>query len=142
MKLHRKSRVLEFHRSKLLSYKAGRDKVKAAIIAGEPSLLLLTFESHEEAVRVRSELESKATTCLTTSCCAKVDFAPLPDEVQWNNLRRQRKKIIGSVFSHLLLIFLVLLCSTPAGFQRRFVSAFGEGRSKNLTLNSMIAEKG
>lgn len=119
----RKSRGIEFHQTQLLSFKAGRDDSKAAILAGEPSLLFLTFNSHEEAAHVKSEISSRA----APSCSLNVSFAPLPDEVHWNNLRRQRKKIVGSIFSHLLLVFLVLLCSTPAGFQKRFLKFFGEG---------------
>ena len=99
-----------------------------AILAGEPSLLFLTFNSHEEAAQVKAEMSSKASTYLTLTCCLNVTFAPLPDEVHWNNLRTQKKKIVGSVFSYLLLVFLVLLCSTPAGFQRSFRAAFGEGQ--------------
>ena len=124
--LPRKSRGIEFHQTQLLSFKAGRDDSKAAILAGEPSLLFLTFNSHEEAAHVKSEISSRA----APSCSLNVSFAPLPDEVHWNNLRRQRKKIVGSIFSHVLLVFLVLLCSTPAGFQKGFLKFFGEGQSK------------
>ena len=127
--MSRKSRGVEFHQTKLLSFKAGRDEAKAAILAGEPSLLFLTFNSHEEAAHVKAEMSSGVTTCLTPPCCLNVTFAPLPDEVLWDNLRTQKKKIVGSVFSHMLLVFLVLLCSTPAGFQRRFTTVFGEGES-------------
>jgi len=87
----RKSRGIEFHQTQLLSFKAGRDDSKAAILAGEPSLLFLTFNSHEEAAHVKSEISSRA----APSCSLNVSFAPLPDEVHWNNLRRQRKKIVG-----------------------------------------------
>ena len=119
----------------LLSYKVGRDEAKAAILAGKPSLLFLTFNSHEEASNVKGEMSSWATTCLTSTCGFNVAFAPLPDEVLWNNLRTTRRKIVGSIFSHLLLVFLVFLCSTPAGFQKRFIYALGEGQC--LCMNDL-----
>ena len=127
--LCRISRGVEFHSLKLLSLKAGRDEAKTATLKGQPCLLFLTFSSHEEAAQVKSEISKRPISCVKSLRCDQVSFAPLPSEVLWNNLRPRKKKVAGMVVSYLLLIFLVLLCSTPAGFQRQFASVFGEGQS-------------
>ena len=113
----RKLRGVTFLTAKLLAYKAGREEVRSKILQGKPAVVFLTFSSHAEAAQV--ERGERRPPCHPTSLHPLRNtpcFAPLPEEVLWDNLRSPRARWIGRIWSYGLLFFFVLVCSTPAGF--------------------------
>merc|ERR1719500_1896937 len=122
--LCRTTRDWSYHMTKLLEYKAGRDKARAEILAGKPTLLFLTFQSNAAASVVfegEGQLcglsQATADRFCPFKCRNTPSFAPLPSEVLWDNIRSKRSYYLGGTFFNLILIFLVVICSTPAGFQ-------------------------
>ena len=83
----------------------------------KPGLILfLTFRNHSEAKQVyrREKLMPKF-----YSLKGQITFAPLPEEILWKSINSFKTNIISYVIATILIFFLVIFVSTPAGFAKQ-----------------------
>ena len=94
-------------------------------------IVFLTFLNYKQAKHVfrRENLKSKF-----FSIKPKLLFAPLPGEILWSSVNSCASNWQGRIIYSIIILLLVIFCSTPAGFSAQILSLLSGTNNETSSL--------
>ena len=106
----------EFYEEKIRILSVSINDAKEDALKKPGLILFLTFRNHAEAKQVYRREKLMPT---FFSLKGQLAFAPRPKEILWKSVNSFKINTIGFVISYIIIFFLAIFCSSPAGFHEQ-----------------------